>query len=305
MNKIYKYMAWRPEFFDGFYLRASQRGVLNDPFEFNPAFDLGEQFVALRKDETFNRELNRFSSDLKFNDVGVISFTENHNNLLMWSHYADQHKGVVVEFDYRKLEAYFNNRFSMESSIARVLYNRERCSSLLEDVCLKDFLLTKSDDWLYEKEHRVLAHLIHADKLVVNAMLYKSLHEFYSGDYKRLFTKECACVEKGTVTIRLNAKYIKLLDDCFADGSSTDDCEEKELTESQAVIYDFYYGFLKDPSTMLLFKMPEDSVTAVYLGCRFIEQDVTSLMTKINNKNIKVFRAKPSETLFSLDFCKI
>jgi hypothetical protein len=298
-------MPWRPEFFDGFYLRASQRGVLNDPFEFNPALDLGGLFSARCKDDGFNKELNRFSSDLKFNDVGVISFTENHNNLLMWSHYADQHKGVVIEFDYKRLEAFFNERFSMDNAIERVLYNRERSPSLHDDICIKDFLLTKSDDWLYEKEHRVLAHLIHSDLLVVNALLYKSLHDFYDGNYTNLFKKVDVCNERGTITIKLNKRCVALLDKCFIDGSSTDDREEKELTESQAIIYDLYYSLLKDPSTVFLFEIPKEAVTAIYLGCRFLERNVTGLLEKAKVNNLKVFRAKPSATLFSLDFDRL
>src|SRR6266849_2373668 len=31
--------------------------------------------------------------------VGILSLTETPDNLLMWSHYADQHRGIVLEFD--------------------------------------------------------------------------------------------------------------------------------------------------------------------------------------------------------------
>ncbi len=30
--------------------------------------------------------------------IGILCFTEKNDNLLMWSHYANSHKGFVLEF---------------------------------------------------------------------------------------------------------------------------------------------------------------------------------------------------------------
>ena len=113
-------MPLRTDFFNIFFLRGSQRSVLNDPFELNPAQKLLDK---LSKNgpvgENFFEELERFSFDGKFNEVGVISYTENYNNLLMWSDYASEHRGVVIEFDYEKLSSYFNYKLSSKNSIER------------------------------------------------------------------------------------------------------------------------------------------------------------------------------------------
>lgn len=47
MNTLYKYMPFRPQFFENFLVRCSQRAALNDPFEMLPSL---EYLVALECD---------------------------------------------------------------------------------------------------------------------------------------------------------------------------------------------------------------------------------------------------------------
>lgn len=93
--------------------------------------------------------------------VGVLSLSESVNNLLLWSYYADSHKGIVIEFDAR--HAFFDRRRSEKDELyhlRRVKY--EKRSSLgrsLLDLDGGDLLLTKSLDWSHECEWRMLASL--------------------------------------------------------------------------------------------------------------------------------------------------
>ena len=126
MNKIYKYMKFRPNFFKKTSLRLSQRCALNDPFELSPDQDTLDKILEDAHREDFFQQISEYASDEGFDDTGIISFTESYNNLLMWSHYADEHKGIVIEFDYNALKTHFNKILSVSNSIERVLYNREK-----------------------------------------------------------------------------------------------------------------------------------------------------------------------------------
>lgn len=94
-------------------IRATPAKHLNDPFEgcFNKEqvrdahlnhqnyFGLlGKDVYEDSVDYAVKNSMGEIESDI--NELGVISLTESYNNTLMWAHYGDEHKGVVVEFDF-------------------------------------------------------------------------------------------------------------------------------------------------------------------------------------------------------------
>lgn len=95
--------------------------------------------------ENFIKNINR--------EIGIFSLSENNSNILMWSHYADSHKGYCVGL-------YFNILLKIVGSIGPVTYtNKFPKLELLPKSPVKDFmklLTTKSKDWEYEKEIRIL-----------------------------------------------------------------------------------------------------------------------------------------------------
>jgi len=84
--------------------------------------------------------------------AGICCFTKNDTNLLMWSHYSDSHKGVCIKFDILKDPEFFFCPlpvvYSKEYPTFNHLNNR--------DNRVKDVVLSKSIDWQYEDEIRVL-----------------------------------------------------------------------------------------------------------------------------------------------------
>lgn len=98
-------------------------------------------------------------SKLRLN-IGVSCFSESDSSLLMWAHYAHNHKGLCVE--YELLE--FNNQLMF--SPAPVVYCEKRpcigdlklenSDSLSSFGFLLDNLLTKSPEWSYEREWRII-----------------------------------------------------------------------------------------------------------------------------------------------------
>ncbi|MCW7551645.1 DUF2971 domain-containing protein [Endozoicomonas gorgoniicola] len=93
--------------------------------------------------------------------VGVVSLTRTPVSILMWSHYADFHKGFVVEF---KIPVMLPERekYRMDRWLPclKVKYSKNR--PILKygmdnhQQLLNKILLTKSRIWKYEKEERVI-----------------------------------------------------------------------------------------------------------------------------------------------------
>ncbi|RLV58300.1 DUF2971 domain-containing protein [Parashewanella curva] len=300
MKKIYKYMPIREMLFQHPSLRGSQRGVLNDPFELNPAQELYDHLIKNSNDHTrlFERA-DELSARNSLTDIGVISFTENYNNLLMWSHYADEHKGMVVEFDYQKLSNYFNSKLITDTSIGRVRYNSERTPTIHSEIDVSDILLSKGDDWIYEKEHRILPNLINADSVIVKSEIFEQCHDFYDDLYINLFhVKE---KKDGLVKFEVNIFECERLDAKRNDGSSTDDDEEMSFSHSESVLNEIYTTLAVFPSTIFLFNFPLETITSIFLGCRVPEDRVIELK-KIISQDICVYKAELNKSRFALDF---
>jgi len=106
----------------------------------------------------------------------VACFSERWDSVLMWSHYADAHKGVCFEFDMPDDSRFANVRYSNKRSVLDV-------EAITEVVLAYDYLglsvdpgdpkliqrvlspfLRKSLDWKYEKEIRCLTSQKETDK---------------------------------------------------------------------------------------------------------------------------------------------
>ena len=99
---MFKYMPYRRVFFDNFLIRASQRVSLNDPFEVLPSKKWLEKAYFERYEKDSEKDFDNLVKEMtrmNLNNMGMISLTEKSNNLLMWSHYADEHRGMVIEID--------------------------------------------------------------------------------------------------------------------------------------------------------------------------------------------------------------
>lgn len=85
---------------------------------------------------------------------GVSCFSENYNDLLMWSHYGDKNRGFCLEFD---------TSFEPFNKAKKVTYTNQIPTISITDALLKneykqlfDLYCTKSKSWEYEAEWRCL-----------------------------------------------------------------------------------------------------------------------------------------------------
>lgn len=109
----------------------------------------------------YNPQLLKSISEVR-NSAYICCLNQNPLNILMWSHYAQQHKGFVIEFRFKKnpefasieKEHIFIPYPILYSPIFPKLVKKDRQT---DAVANKSFL-TKSLDWSYEKEWRIIRY---------------------------------------------------------------------------------------------------------------------------------------------------
>lgn len=93
------------------------------------------------------------------NTMGVSCFSEWNNSLLMWAHYANNHRGICVEYDLMEIHNVLKfTPIPVTYSEDRTCFNFFDPESLQKDT-FKLFiqsLASKSPEWSYEKEWRII-----------------------------------------------------------------------------------------------------------------------------------------------------
>jgi hypothetical protein len=128
--------------------------------------------IAYREHSFFAEELRNLESDpsdasiklgsswarlrLKLaTNLGVLCFSECPTQILMWSHYANSHKGVCLEFDSKQLPIKGWKKYSYH----RVKYVTQRTIDVISTGYTEatlQLLTCKSTDWAYEQERRLV-----------------------------------------------------------------------------------------------------------------------------------------------------
>jgi hypothetical protein len=105
--------------------------------------------------------INLFKSEYIINErqlKGITCFSEDNLNLLMWSLYADSHKGICIGFNIEKLYHSVKRNGYNEVALLKVIYvNELEPINFFEDSykAVANWMRTKSDSWKYEKEIRL------------------------------------------------------------------------------------------------------------------------------------------------------
>lgn len=122
-------------------IRLSRFADLNDPFELLGA-DLRDKHV---------RELFRQAKDELHKTTGLLCFSKAWGNPVLWSHYAEKHRGICLGFDVSdkilKSVTYTDKPKKIAESDATV------------DAVVNSLLLTKYVGWQYEDEVRMVLPL--------------------------------------------------------------------------------------------------------------------------------------------------
>lgn len=107
------------------------------------------------------------SIDLFLDKIGIFCLSLKNNSSMMWSHYANGHKGFVVSYDFEKIIRRVKPLDGLKLSGQHVRYSQNQPSPLfLEETgqnanestnaSINEMLLTKYLAWAYEEEFRVI-----------------------------------------------------------------------------------------------------------------------------------------------------
>jgi hypothetical protein len=83
-------------------------------------------------------------------ELGILSMSSKCDNILMWSHYANSHRGFCLEFDSSK------KPFSSANHVEYLSNPRPFDPYGSHEANARSFVLTKYDNWAYEDEWRVI-----------------------------------------------------------------------------------------------------------------------------------------------------
>ena len=176
MSKIYKYRNFKDsnmkKIITNSALYFAHTKSFNDPYDCNLLFkqDYDEnernKYVSERQkkdcistgsikrllslsSEHFNNVLTKDYNKL-MDSIGVLSLSQNETSILMWSHYASNHTGLVFEFDTSLDKEFFEDmdRINYNSTYPSFSYIK------IEDIV--ESMMTKSCAWKYEEESRII-----------------------------------------------------------------------------------------------------------------------------------------------------
>lgn len=192
VTRLYHYERFVPEYLTALLrnqqLHCSSPANLNDPWDCRPFFDTSldepkereltmQWFEKNQRDAQISDQQRLQALEMMNNDPafllelvttlskqvvglaverwGIYCVTPFPASTLMWSHYGDNHRGICLEF------ASDNNRLFAGAFkvVYRSEYPRWSVHSIAESGHIPEILVTKSRDWEYEQEYRVLARL--------------------------------------------------------------------------------------------------------------------------------------------------
>jgi len=199
---VFKYLGAQPNHLDvlrNLKIRFSQPSALNDPLDCIPSISPPSSLSKFldRVLEKSQRALTEISEEQfreakqsvlgmysehpsilvdknaeyfreKLEEIGVLSLGDRRNNMALWAHYAEEHRGFVVEFNsgytpFIKKEGDINE----EGVLRKVLYRETRAEFSLDCQELPpDLLHIKRRDWEYEGEIRMVRRLINCDSVI-------------------------------------------------------------------------------------------------------------------------------------------
>jgi len=151
-EKLYKYNSFK---------KGSLENLINDkiwlsnPLKYNDPFEFTEKnnFLHVLNDN-IEKTIKKSQEEMT-----VCSFCESYEEILMWSHYADEHKGFCIEYDLKSPK--INRKFL--NYLHPVIYKKEAFDTTKQFIdrylgTIHLFItgMTKWIDWKYENEWRYI-----------------------------------------------------------------------------------------------------------------------------------------------------
>lgn len=123
---------------------------LNDPFE----------LLGFSLEDQERRAVWRKFRDYFSRQVGLVCFSVQWQNPVMWSHYGDKHKGIGLGFD---VSDEILKKVSYVGDRKRMQIGRSLSSHGIEPDLLSKIVRYKYNEWSYEREYRGIVPLEEKD----------------------------------------------------------------------------------------------------------------------------------------------
>lgn len=122
--------------------------------------DLSEKELNLQTQKALQTE-NIHKCELRVNNdirsinenIGIFSMSAKRDNLLMWSHYADYHKGICIEFKTTEGKLFGCDILNIDYEEKYPKFNVYNNMDLER---VRKYICTKSRGWEYEEEWRII-----------------------------------------------------------------------------------------------------------------------------------------------------
>ncbi|QPH40098.1 DUF2971 domain-containing protein [Pedobacter endophyticus] len=124
------------------------------PYEAYRRICISRNIITISAVEQLETMQKRFTeiNENESKKLRITCFTQRNDSLLMWPHYAQEHKGICLEYDFRDVD-------HVRPLIQPVRYSDEvyKVGVLeeLDTMALVCSSLVKSSDWSYEQEWRI------------------------------------------------------------------------------------------------------------------------------------------------------
>ena len=156
---LYKYMPINQHSLRGLAMHSlwfSSLSSFNDPFEGQVVIEknaisralMEYGFYSEENSDSMKKSLEHFTKSLKKSST-VCCFSNTCDDILLWAHYADSHRGMCLQFDLKK-------DLDLFSPLMRVKYESELESAQDSNSILNHCFIRKFDEWQYEKEFRIV-----------------------------------------------------------------------------------------------------------------------------------------------------
>lgn len=169
VKHLYKYYAYNE---NSLSVLINKKIWVAKPESFNDPYDCDYNFSPNVDEKTLkeiSKQTNSNIEDIKiattetmkilkerFGNAGVFSMSEKNNSILMWSHYADQHKGFCIGFDRES-----DSILGKDDATKPVQYKNDYPyiemfdqTGKMNEFFFEKMFFVKASDWVHEKEWR-------------------------------------------------------------------------------------------------------------------------------------------------------
>ncbi|WP_447833696.1 DUF2971 domain-containing protein [Aeromonas veronii] len=300
MKVLYKYYSNKFDIIDHLEnpsIKLASTKHFNDPFESTLSETLATKlseglrlFANIQDDSQYENVYKEIYTNIP-QHYGIVCLTENHRNILMWAHYASSHQGFCIGYKHDFIEKSFkaneiDKLFGATNPLPqRVIYDTRRFdinkfndAPKEEQIPIKfimEKMLIKSNEWIYEKEHRCII-----------PFQYGELIKVIRGPSPKT---------KDLIQSKIEKRCLKRND---KDNEYSFD-KMPDLIHNSSI-----YELAQQEDIILLKKISLENIDSIYFGCQCSESvinDTIKILAQDKYKHIKAYRYHTNNDTFDIN----